>query len=51
MKMPKTASIGLRTYAEIKEAAEKAAMDDQRTLASLVEKALVEYLKKEGYLT
>lgn len=47
--MPKTASIGLRTDPEIKEAAEKAAREDRRTLASLVEKALVEYLKKEGY--
>ena len=50
MKMPRTASIGLRTDPEIKQAAEKAAKDDRRTLASLVEKALVEHLKKQGYL-
>ena len=47
MKMPKTASIGLRTDPEIKQAAEKAAKDDRRTLTSLAEKALVEYLKNE----
>jgi hypothetical protein len=35
---------------EIKAAAERAAADDRRTVASLVEKVLVEYLEREGYL-
>jgi hypothetical protein len=31
-------------------AADKAATDDQRSLTSLVEKLLSDYLKKKGYL-
>lgn len=49
--MNKTASIGIRVEPATKIAAEKAAADDHRTLASLIEKLLVEHLKAKGYLT
>ena len=48
--MPRTASIGIRVELDIKAAAEKAVADDHRTLASLIEKLLVEYLREHGYL-
>jgi hypothetical protein len=46
----RTASIGIRVEPDIKAAAEKAAADDHRTVASLIEKLLVEYLREQGYL-
>lgn len=46
----KTAQVNLRIYPELKDAADKAAADDNRTLTSLVEKLLTDYLKKKGYL-
>jgi hypothetical protein len=46
----KTAQVNLRIMPALKEAAEKAAADDQRSLTSLVEKLLTEYLRKKGYL-
>jgi len=48
--MARTAAIGVRVEPNIKEAAEKAAADDHRTVASLLEKVLVEYLRERGYL-
>jgi hypothetical protein len=39
-----------RLAPEIKAAAEKAAADDHRSLSSLLEKILADYLKKAGYL-
>jgi len=48
--MARTAAIGVRVEPSIKEAAEKAAADDHRTVASLLEKVLVEYLRERGYL-
>lgn len=48
--MARSATIGLRIEPDLKAAAEKAAQDDRRSLASLVELALVEYLKQRGYL-
>jgi hypothetical protein len=33
----------------LKAAAEKAAADDRRSLSSLIEKALAEYLRKRSY--
>jgi hypothetical protein len=48
--MARTAAIGVRVAPEIKAAAEKAARDDHRTLASLLEKLLVGYLREHGYL-
>jgi hypothetical protein len=46
----KTAQVNLRIDPSLKEAAEKAAADDQRSLTSLVEKLLTEHLKAKGYL-
>jgi hypothetical protein len=42
--------VSFRLPPEIKAAAEKAAADDHRSLSSLVEKVLADYLKKQGYL-
>lgn len=46
----KTATLNLRIAPELKEAAEKAAADDQRSLTSLVEKLLADHLRDKGYL-
>jgi hypothetical protein len=46
----KTAQVNLRIRPELKTAAEKAATDDHRSLTSLIEKLLSDYLKKRGYL-
>jgi hypothetical protein len=46
--MPNPVSFRLRP--DIKAAAQKAAADDHRSLSSLIEKALAEYLQKAGYL-
>ena len=48
--MPKDAAIGVRMAGEIKQAAAKAAAADRRSVSSLVEKLLVEFLILEGYL-
>ena len=48
--MAKTASVGLRFSPEVKEAAERAAQADRRSLASLIEKVLVEWLEANAYL-
>ncbi len=40
----------LRLEPELKEAAERAAADDHRSLTSLIEKLLSEYLRGRGYL-
>jgi hypothetical protein len=47
----KTAQVNLRIAPALKNAAEKAAADDQRSFTSLIEKLLTEYLRKKGYLT
>ena len=47
----KTAQVNLRILPELKEAAERAASDDQRSLTSLVEKLLTDHLRDKGYLT
>lgn len=49
--MVRGAGIGIRVTESLKEAAEQAAADDRRTLASLVELALIEYLHQKGYVT
>ncbi|KAA0122246.1 toxin-antitoxin system HicB family antitoxin [Methylobacterium sp. P1-11] len=46
----KTAQVNLRIDPALKEAAEMAAKEDQRSLTSLVEKLLTEHLKAKGYL-
>lgn len=48
--MARTASVGLRFLPKVKEAAERAAQDDHRSLASLVERILTEWLEGKGYL-
>jgi hypothetical protein len=46
----RTAAIGIRVEPEIKAAVEKAAAADRRTVASFIEKILVEYLEEHGHL-
>jgi hypothetical protein len=46
----KSAPVNLRIRPSLKEAAEKAAADDQRSLTSLIEKLLTDYLREYGYL-
>lgn len=48
--MARTASIGIRVEPDLKEAAERAAKDDRRTVASLIEKVLTEWLETKGYM-
>lgn len=49
--MFKNVSISIRVEEKIKKAADIAAKEDYRSLASLVEKLLIEYLKDNNYLT
>ncbi len=51
LKMNKTAAISLRVPAEVKEAVERAAKDDERTVAAYVQRLLVQHLRATGYLT
>lgn len=46
----KTAQVNLRLEPSLKQAAEKAAADDHRSLTSLIEKLLSDFLKMRGYL-
>jgi hypothetical protein len=46
----KTVQVNLRLQPSLKEAAEKAAADDRRSLTGLIEKLLADHLKKRGYL-
>jgi hypothetical protein len=46
----KTALVNLRIRPSLKQAAEKAAADDHRSLTSLIEKLLADHLRKKGYL-
>jgi hypothetical protein len=48
--MAKTSAISVRVPDEVKAAAEKAAAADSRSVASYVEKLLVEHLRKQGFL-
>jgi hypothetical protein len=48
--MAKTPSLGVRVQPETKAALNKAAAADMRSVSSLVEKILVEWLRKEGYI-
>jgi hypothetical protein len=45
----KSVQLGMRLSPELKRAAEQAAADDSRTLTSLLEKILLDYLKARGY--
>jgi hypothetical protein len=46
----KTAQVNLRLDPQLKALADKAAAADNRSLTSLVEKLLTDYLKKNGFL-
>lgn len=48
--MAKTSAISVRVPDDVKAAAEKAAAADSRSVASLVEKILTDFLKKNGHL-
>ena len=48
--MTKLPSLGVRVAPETKEALERAAKDDMRSLSSLVDKILVLWLREHGYL-
>jgi hypothetical protein len=50
MARKKSTTLNLRIEPALKEAAEKAAADDRRSLTTLVEKVLAEHLVKRGYL-
>jgi len=51
VKRLKTAQVNLRVDPQLKAAADKAAADDHRSLTSLIEKLLSDYLKRRGYLS
>ena len=46
----KSAQLLVRIQPSMKSAAEKAAADDRRSLSSLIEKLISDYLKKRGYI-
>lgn len=48
--MAKTSAISVRVSDEVKQAVEKAAEDDGRSIASYVERLLNAHLKEKGYL-
>jgi hypothetical protein len=49
-KETKSAQLLVRLRPSLKAAAEQAAQDDARSLSSLIEKLLADYLKAKGYL-
>ena len=49
-KMIKLAAIALRLPTETKQAIEKAALDEQRSVSNLVERVMTEWLRERGYL-
>jgi hypothetical protein len=51
MAQKKAATVGIRIEPEIKDALARAADDDRRTVSSLVEKILADWLKERGYLS
>jgi hypothetical protein len=48
--MVQTPPLGVRTSPEVKEALKRAAEDDARSQASMIEKILREWLREHGYL-
>lgn len=50
VKRQKTAQVNLRIKPELKAAAEKAAIAENRSLTSLIEVLLMAHLKEKGYL-
>jgi hypothetical protein len=51
MAQRKTTQFTMRMDPEVKEAAERGAADDRRSLSSLIEVLLVDYCRKRGLLT
>jgi len=49
-KNPKDAPLGLRVPSEVKHALERAAINDDRSVASLVLKIVTEWLRERKYL-
>jgi hypothetical protein len=47
----RTAPLGLRLMPSVREALSQAARDDSRSVASLCEKILTEWLRAKGYLS
>ncbi|WP_158745653.1 Arc family DNA-binding protein [Acidisphaera sp. L21] len=48
--MGKSPSLGVRLPPEVKLALEKAAREDTRSVSSMVEKVLTDWLRAKGYL-
>lgn len=48
--MVKSPSLGVRLQPEVKAALEKAAKDDLRSVSSMVEKVLTDWLRANSYL-
>jgi uncharacterized protein (DUF1778 family) len=48
--MARTSAISVRVTEETKKAVEKAAAEDDRSVASFVERLLIAHLKEQGYL-
>ncbi|MER9840131.1 hypothetical protein NKJ59_02575 [Mesorhizobium australicum] len=48
--MVKTSPLGFRIEPEVKDALERAAKEDMRSVSSMVEKILTIYLRDKGYL-
>jgi hypothetical protein len=48
--MVKSAPLGLRINPEVKEALERAAKDDERSVAAYAERVLVAHLRERGFL-
>jgi hypothetical protein len=49
-KQTKSAQVNIRLVPSLKKLADKAAADDHRTLTSLIEKLIADYLRDRGYL-
>jgi hypothetical protein len=50
MARQKTLQFNMRMTPQLKEAAEEAAADDHRSVASLIEKLLTDYCRERGFL-
>lgn len=48
--MARTAAISIKVEPEVKAAVEKAAADDDRTMAQWVERLIIRALREQGYL-
>lgn len=49
--MSKTPSLGVRVEPDVKQALLRAASDDMRSMSSLIEKILIEWLRDKRYLS